>query len=335
MKPRRSARTGAETWFKGDLHVHSIHSDGKHSVKELAAEADRRQLDFVAITDHNTISQLRDITRCDDDHPLLLPGEEITTYNGHANVWGNRRWMEFRCRTLEEMSRLIDEAHKDGLLFSINHPNDLGPDWTLKEIRGFDCIEVFCGLWPRMNFQSLNWWEQLLKEGNRVVAVGGSDLHSIGDFSTRDIFSLGTPTTWVQSDGLSQDAVIDAIRKGHVFMSQGPDGPFVSLEARSDGNNRTASMGDQLSVPKSDAVDFQLRVQGAKGEWASLVLDGENYVTIELDKNDFVGHWEIQPDGHRYCRAEILSASSDLKSDERQDQEVIALSNPIYLRYVS
>ena len=40
------------------------------------------------ITDHNTISHLAEIAQYQGEGPLLIPGQEITTYYGHANAWG-------------------------------------------------------------------------------------------------------------------------------------------------------------------------------------------------------------------------------------------------------
>src|ERR1700690_901255 len=43
-------------WLAGDLHAHTVHSDGSATVPELAAMAAGKGLDFLAVTDHNTIS---------------------------------------------------------------------------------------------------------------------------------------------------------------------------------------------------------------------------------------------------------------------------------------
>ncbi len=43
-------------WLAGDLHAHTVHSDGVLTVPELARFAVERGLDFLAVTDHNTIS---------------------------------------------------------------------------------------------------------------------------------------------------------------------------------------------------------------------------------------------------------------------------------------
>ncbi|GAJ18037.1 unnamed protein product, partial [marine sediment metagenome] len=52
----RSSYRGDKAWYKGELHVHSYHSDGKNSVEEIVEAAKEEKLDFIALTDHNTIS---------------------------------------------------------------------------------------------------------------------------------------------------------------------------------------------------------------------------------------------------------------------------------------
>src|SRR5437867_67863 len=49
--------TRAPGWYRGDLHSHSVHSDGSNTVAEMAEAASAIGLDFLAPTDHNTISQ--------------------------------------------------------------------------------------------------------------------------------------------------------------------------------------------------------------------------------------------------------------------------------------
>ncbi|MGI8857118.1 MAG: PHP domain-containing protein, partial [Thermomicrobiales bacterium] len=43
-------------WLRGDLHCHSEHSDGDASLPDILATARALGLDFLAVTDHNTIS---------------------------------------------------------------------------------------------------------------------------------------------------------------------------------------------------------------------------------------------------------------------------------------
>src|SRR6202043_901560 len=69
-------------WFAGDLHAPSGHSDGYHadrlgprvpvSLRDLAVAASASHLDFLAVTDHNTVSHWIDVDRAQTKHPDLL-----------------------------------------------------------------------------------------------------------------------------------------------------------------------------------------------------------------------------------------------------------------------
>src|SRR2546426_157045 len=81
---------GPRRWFSGDLHLHTVHSDGDWTIAELFSSARTNGLDFIFITDHNTASHHTEIDRLNasPQTPLVLRGEEITTYGGHTNAWG-------------------------------------------------------------------------------------------------------------------------------------------------------------------------------------------------------------------------------------------------------
>jgi len=125
----REARCTAAT-FRATTH----HSDGTGGLDDLAAAARARALDFVAVTDHNTISHLPYLAQVGGDDLLLIPGEEITTYYGHANAWGIRGWQEFRCRDDATMARIMDAVHAAGAVVSVNHPKDTGVPWEYSPI---------------------------------------------------------------------------------------------------------------------------------------------------------------------------------------------------------
>jgi predicted metal-dependent phosphoesterase TrpH len=59
-------------------------------VPELAALAVQRGLDYVAITDHNTISHHRELAAAARRYAvILLQGQEMTTSGGHAGALGD------------------------------------------------------------------------------------------------------------------------------------------------------------------------------------------------------------------------------------------------------
>src|SRR5205085_12704923 len=125
-----------EGWYRGDLHMHTAHSDGQCQSQKgnkvpcpvfvtLQAAA-ARGLDFVAVTDHNTVSHFDALRELQPyfDRLLLIPGREITTFEGHANLYGTTRFVDFRVGSapVPDMKTLLQRIGASGALFSINHP---------------------------------------------------------------------------------------------------------------------------------------------------------------------------------------------------------------------
>ena len=106
-------------WLAGDLHSHTVHSDGSVTVPELARLAAGAGLDFLAITDHNTISHHAELAGASARYGItLLPGQEVTTDTGHAGVLGDVGWVDFR-RGADDW---LAQAESGGGLMSVNHP---------------------------------------------------------------------------------------------------------------------------------------------------------------------------------------------------------------------
>src|SRR3989304_913548 len=71
----------------------------------------------------------------------LIPGEEVTTYWGHANMWGLREWIDFRCADSESMQAVQRFVLQKGGLISVNHPKSIGPPWLFEGWSGYPCME--------------------------------------------------------------------------------------------------------------------------------------------------------------------------------------------------
>lgn len=75
-------------WIKFDLHMHTIHSDGKNSVKEMLETAKKKGLDVVAITDHN-VSNKFDLKKMSDKYGIyIISGCELSFLSGHLLILG-------------------------------------------------------------------------------------------------------------------------------------------------------------------------------------------------------------------------------------------------------
>src|SRR5205085_10306708 len=97
---------------------------------------------------------------------------------------------------------------------------------------------VWNGDWSRQNEVSLSFWEQQLRAGRRIVALGGSDTHNLklADADARHGRHLGQPTTWVDAgDDPSTEGVLAALRAGRAFISRDVDGPQLYVRHQAEG----------------------------------------------------------------------------------------------------
>ena len=317
-----SALENGLRWYRGDLQSHTHHSDGKGSLATLIATARARGLDFLAVTDHNTITHNLEFDEQQPADLLLIPAEEVTTYYGHMNVWGVRDWVDFRARTANEMNRVVAAAHARGYLTSVNHPKPGGPAWEYGDEVDFDCIEVWQAPWPYHNTVSYEWWDALLRSGRRVIAVGGSDYHQPLEVMQGNPHLLGQPTTWVCADELSAAAILNGIRQGRAFISGDVDGPRLFVSGVNAGG--ALLTGDVMAA--GEPLDVTCRVQGAAGQTLRLVVDGAVAEAQRVEADDWTFTQRVRP--RRYVRAEVAQA---VPMFGHEQWLMSALSNPIFV----
>jgi hypothetical protein len=339
--PAGVLREGA-AWYRGDLHAHTHHSDATADVATLAAAARAQGLDFCAVTDHNTVSHLPHLAAHSGPDLLLIPGVEITTYRGHANVWGVRAWQEFRAQTDDQMRQIRERVREQGLLFSVNHPKYGGPPWEYDSAFDADAVEVWQAPWFLSNYQSLAFWDDLLRAGVRPTLVGGSDKHQGTFDGTLGGYEVGTPTTWVYAEALSEAAILEGIRAGHVFVSRNPAGVRLDLTARA--GREPVMMGDVLKVREGARVSFTCRVDGAVGPLRQgcpsgceapllRVVRGEGQAAcVPIDGDRWTYSWQVVARVDDYYRAEVIEPPTEPLDEEPSSLVAFALSNPIYIR---
>jgi len=218
-RPARRALPAASgrTWLAGDLHAHTVHSDGAMSVPELASFAVTRGLDFVAVTDHNTVSHHASLPGISARYGVtLVPGQEVTTARGHAGVLGDTGWIDFR----SSADSWLAAAERGGGLMSVNHPFAGDVSWLHSMARRPPLLEVWHWSWLDPSWTTpLSWWQAW---DPAAIPVGGSDWHREGSDAP-----LGTPTTWVESADSSVDAILEALAAGRVAITASREGPVL------------------------------------------------------------------------------------------------------------
>ena len=309
-------KRSANGWYRGDLHCHTVNSDGDSTPDELIAHAESLGFNYLAITDHNVLTH--QIAMRKSKTPLMLiPGMEVTTYKGHWNVWGEGGWIDFRILSEDQMQQAVNTALERGYFISCNHPKPFGPDWEFPAVQGFHCIEVWNGPWQVFNPTALAYWEERLRRGERYVAVGGSDTHFL---KREHRAKLGQPTTWIYCPGdPSPAALINALRAGHAFVTESPDGPQIHFKAGD------AMMGDAIQRPADGQLNVNVHVMNGSGTTLQLI-GASGCVFSDCVAGD---DWQVRPTLHigdtPYVRAQLISTNGTVR----------ALTNPIYLNAAS
>jgi hypothetical protein len=333
-------------WYRGDLHMHGAHSDGSclsQSGRQrvpcplfLTIQAAlQRGLDFIALSDHNTVSQANDIRELQPyyDRLLLIPAREITSFSGHANLFGSDQPLDFRVgsASVPDWNALLREAAKLHGLISINHPvrpddeSCMGCGWAPAkpvDMRLVQAVEAVNGLDALLPDSGIPFWQQLLDQGYRLTGIGGSDNHDAKEVRGA---LVGTPTTVVHASELSMPAIIDGIRAGHVFIDvQGSRDRLLDLTATA--GAQSAQMGDAIHAAAGQKLRFTVTAEAPAGALAQIILDGKPWQPgVDLSVH---GKWaqsfDWPSDGRRHwLRANVRAA----------DGSLLLVGNPIYINY--
>lgn len=286
-----------------------------------------------------TVSHVRDLTALQPyfDRLLLIPGMEITTFQGHANAFNLREPVDFRVGSAQvpDWNTLLTAVAKQGVLVSINHPNVpsgercMGCGWTAKpapDMSRVQAIEIVNGNDVESPTAGLPFWQQQLQKGLRHTAIGGSDTH---DVTAQDFVPTtgrsGVPTTVVYASALSSDAIIAGIRSGNVFVdTAGTRDRLLEFSASSGGAK--ATMGGTLAVSIGQDVEFQVRIANVAGGRVEVVRDA---VT------DAAANAVIADDDHRLSFADTGDGARHWVRINVRDRDgrLVLIGNPIYLNW--
>jgi hypothetical protein len=328
-------------WYQGDLHDHTGHSDGKcasmHDGNVFCPEfkvlqkATSLGLDFVAVTDHNTVSHHDALKKWQPyfDRLLLIRGREVTTFFGHANAFGTSDEINFRVAPGWTATDMAKQVRAEGGVLSLNHPirpsgeECMGCGWTAPiDWSVVDGIEAVNGIDPDTPYSGIPFWQARLNEGHRITMIGGSDDHNLPEVAgIRG--ALGVPTTVVYAMDLSEKRVLDGIRAGHVFLKpKGPKGPSVYLTAKS--REQSVMMGDNLKTAQGDEIEFAVQVVGAANGKVEVIRDGNTSALLpdaSVKTGDDTLRFTTKSNGGRHWYRVNVRGS---------DGSLLALTNPIY-----
>ncbi|MER7459332.1 CehA/McbA family metallohydrolase [Micromonospora sp. NPDC126480] len=309
-------------WYRGDCHVHSVHSHGGElTAEQLAAAARAAGLDFVATTEHNNSRGHEDWLRYAGDDLLVILGQEVTTQTGHWLALGVApgQVVDWRYGVRDDaIGQYLDHVRQAGGVCVAAHPYAPYPGGTLMyPYRWFDTVEVWNGLWASDlpwnadNEAALAEWGRRLAfdvaRGRWRPAMGNSDVHLEGQ--------LGTPHTVVFAEELSSDAILAGIRAGRSWIAESA---AVELAFVATAGERSAGVGERLES-RGESVAVRVRVAGVPSGVVSLHTERGTVCREQLPVDGGFVEWRTTADEAGFVRTEV----------RHPDGRMAALSNPI------
>ncbi|MDO8730495.1 MAG: CehA/McbA family metallohydrolase [Candidatus Omnitrophota bacterium] len=279
----------------GVIHVHSVYSDGTGTVEQIAAIAEQQGLDFLILTDHNTLRAKQEGKEGFHGKTLLLVGSEISS-EGH--------YLAFRIKEDVPQGKKFqptsDAVTAGGGLGFIAHPLWHKKRWEHWGLHGFTGMEIYnaaqdateensvslilwtlltgsdvsASRWLDRPDRTLELWDRYLADRGPVVGIGGADAHGLkrvglrlGPYET--LFKLVRNHLLISGE-LTEAAVYDALGKGRLFVAHD-----ILADAR----------GFRFTAVKEDKV---LGTMGEKVRWEPGLrlranLPGPGEMTLFLD----------------------------------------------------
>jgi hypothetical protein len=336
-------------WYRGDLHMHTAHSDGscasqsgKRSPCPLfltAQAAASRGLDFIAITDHNTESHYGAMRELQPyfDRLLLIPGREITTFWGHFNIFGVTDYIDYRTQAHggRDVNDILRDVRTRGGIASVNHADAPGGEVCMgcawEPPRAVD-MSLFTGVETVNggNLISTDFWDRQLAKGLQLTAIGGSDNHN-ALLPAGGPNAIGRPTTVVEADELSVPAILDSMNRGRVFIDLTASyDKMIDMEARDEtGVEKWTLMGDALKAVPGHAVSFRVLLASCPHSQVHFLLDGHETsglapMSATVGNETLTFRWSSDG-GYHWLRCEVRDADGNL----------LLMSNPVYINLPS
>lgn len=241
---------------------------------------------------------------------VVLSGYELTISPvAHVNVFGLRDFeRKTAIYTEAEMAEYLDYLHKEGALLQLNHPNDVkyysrfGYDYNI------DFLEIANGNWRADDRKTLQDYQELLCQGRKLVATGGTDAHR--NYKVRKVYNC------VLVAEKTEKAILEGLAAGRNYVTVAANGPVISLQCGDTlmGGTVTYQEGQTVNIRIDNLMPGTIiKVYTSNGLKINQVYNAMDYSPYVKD---------VSTKGIKFCRVELWF-----------DQEnICAYSNPIYIQ---
>lgn len=357
----RVLRPGPQ-WFRGELHAYSEHGNGRETVAQLVARAERAGLDFLAITDRNTMAATRD-PGFRSDRLVLIPALEWGADDmGVALVYGPRTEPDPPAAISAAQAECI-RVQAQGGIWAIAHPCFPTKPWQWG-LSYVNAVEVWFRDWrgtPPVSLNNLREEIKIRKDGALVhsiaAAAGLAALDQVsanaqasqfwdfelnrglmasaiaGSGSGNKNLPLGRPVTYIHAAELSLPALLDGLRQGRTYISTDINGPQLGFSADVLGDGRV-DVGMGGVIPLNVETVFDAAVLNALGKKLQVLENGRPIRTVPINDNNTAIRFRRKPTSSSTYRLRVIGPP-DPKAKGFGPIEVFALSSPIYAQDIT
>lgn len=299
-----------KNWYKGNLHSHSVVSDGRLTPEKSVSLYKENGYSFLCFSEHDIYTDFRN--EFNDENFIILPGIEwssvmydedgIRSKIHHLHgILGNKEIQEKATKPLfthmEELpvvqwegaktaQYMSDYLRERGCITTYNHPL-----WSRVDFEDFGNTT---GLWALEIFNygtvlesntgyDTTHWDTMLRHGHKVNCFASDDNHN-------EDFLYDSCGGWimVNSDSLNHESIVQAMIDGNYYSSSGPEIYSMGIE---DGVAYVeCSPVNHVNFMSGNAINGGFSYWGEKDEnsvtRAEFKLRGnETYIRIEcIDK---------------------------------------------------
>jgi len=225
------------TWYKGNLHTHTLNSDGDSTPDEVVRWYRERRYHFVTLTDHNYLTSVEGLNALHgaDSQFMVMKGEEVTgSFDKkplHVNGFDPASFIPAPTGTsvTDTLQRMVDGIRAARGVPSINHPN-FGWAITADELAAVQrtrLFEVYNGH-PQVNNDGgggvpglEETWDRILSSGKLLYGIAVDDAHHFKRPEDPTASRPGFGWVQVRAARLESRAIVEALERGDFYSSTG------------------------------------------------------------------------------------------------------------------
>ncbi|MCC7035623.1 MAG: PHP domain-containing protein [Acidobacteria bacterium] len=239
----------AARWFKGNLHTHTLNSDGDSTPDEVVRWYREHGYDFLVLTDHNFLTGVDGLNAVQGAPGkfLVVKGEEVSGVVDrkpvHVNGFDVDRLVDPpQAGTVVAMLQgMVDAIRGARGVPSINHPNFV---WAitadeLAAVQRTRLFEVYNGHPTVHNLGGggvpglEEVWDRVLSSGRMLYGIAVDDAHHFKRPWDPTASTPGHGWVFVRAAALEPRALVEALDRGEFYSSTGVE--LAAVEATAAG----------------------------------------------------------------------------------------------------